>query len=110
MKPINYKKLTKSIEGLDPEKMCRRGKLVDDEWNLSLTVSLAGELPYNKAVVILERSIWGRILPEKFGGDYEFYSELSDSYEAEGIGVLPVKPGIRKALKWLKQHEKEAVN
>ncbi len=48
---------------------------------------------------------WGEILPEKFGGDYEFYSNLSDAYESLKGHRLPVEPGIRKALKFLKQHQ-----
>ena len=104
MKPINYEKLTKAIEGLDPKKMVCEN-IWKDGTKLWLTLALSGwELGDSET-----NNIWEDDLPEIFGGYYDFYNNLSTSYKPYAEERLP-KDGIEEALKWLKKHEREAKN
>ncbi len=64
--------------------------------------------------------VWGNILPDKYGGDQEFYSALSSHYEDEeylqdqeiGEGEDDyddgsIQEGIDKALDFLERHEED---
>lgn len=64
--------------------------------------------------------IWGDLLPDKYGGDQQFYRELSNHYEdsdyladqeategENGYDDGSVQMGIDKALDFLERHEED---